>query len=158
VIVTTRVPITRGPLNSAQIFQQLQVPWSQLTFYFVSENVLFCTIFFVSLSHSTNSFVIGPAGIKHTHVLHSPPPPREQLCNRSCSNKTHTGMVPHKVFPPRAKLCNRSCSNKHTHSFIPPCIAPPSSSILSPVTLARRRITNSHVPTRITLFHSYILP
>ena len=23
------------------------------------------------------------------HVLHSPPPPREQLCNRSCSNKTH---------------------------------------------------------------------
>jgi len=24
------------------------------------------------------------------HVLHSPPPPREQLCNRSCSNKTHT--------------------------------------------------------------------
>ena len=23
------------------------------------------------------------------HVLHSPPPPREQLCNRSCSNK-HT--------------------------------------------------------------------
>jgi hypothetical protein len=24
------------------------------------------------------------------HVLYSPPPPREQLCNRSCSNKTHT--------------------------------------------------------------------
>ncbi len=24
------------------------------------------------------------------HVLHSPPPPREQLCNRSCSKKTHT--------------------------------------------------------------------
>jgi hypothetical protein len=24
------------------------------------------------------------------HVLHSPPPPREQFCNRSCSNKTHT--------------------------------------------------------------------
>ena len=24
------------------------------------------------------------------HVLHSPPPPREQLYNRSCSNKTHT--------------------------------------------------------------------
>jgi len=23
------------------------------------------------------------------HVLHSPPLPREQLCNRSCSNKTH---------------------------------------------------------------------
>ena len=23
------------------------------------------------------------------HVLHSPPPPLEQLCNRSCSNKTH---------------------------------------------------------------------
>jgi hypothetical protein len=23
------------------------------------------------------------------HVLHSPSPPREQLCNRSCSNKTH---------------------------------------------------------------------
>ena len=35
------------------------------------------------------------------HVLHSPLPPREQLCNRSCSNKTH--------------ICNRSCSNK-THT------------------------------------------
>ena len=29
------------------------------------------------------------------HVLHSPPPPREQLCNRSCSNKTHTGYPPY---------------------------------------------------------------
>ena len=29
------------------------------------------------------------------HVLHSPPPPREQLCNRSCSNKhTHPGWAP----------------------------------------------------------------
>jgi hypothetical protein len=28
------------------------------------------------------------------HVLHSPPPPRAQLCNRSCSNKTHTGSNP----------------------------------------------------------------
>ena len=33
------------------------------------------------------------------HVLHSPPPPREQLCNRSCSNKhtppeTRTGWAP----------------------------------------------------------------
>ena len=27
------------------------------------------------------------------HVLHSPPPPREQLCNRSCSNKTHPPWV-----------------------------------------------------------------
>ena len=29
------------------------------------------------------------------HVLNSPPPPREQLCNRSCSIKTHT-KIPHK--------------------------------------------------------------
>ena len=32
-------------------------------------------------------------------------PPRAQLCNRSCSNKTHT-------------LCNRYCCNKHTHFVI----------------------------------------
>ena len=33
-------------------------------------------------THSSSSLI--------AHVLHSPPPPREQLCNRSCSNKTHT--------------------------------------------------------------------
>jgi hypothetical protein len=29
-------------------------------------------------------------GRSSSHVLHSPPPPLEHLCNRSCSNKTHT--------------------------------------------------------------------
>ncbi len=70
-------------------------------------------------------------------------PPRAQLCNRSCSNKTHTHtythfpsrspvrdgqtsphkprlVVPHSTCPslspspPRTQLYNRSCSNKHT--------------------------------------------
>jgi hypothetical protein len=38
-------------------------------------------------SHLGSSYLIA-------HVLHSPPPPRAQLCNRSCSNKhtQYTGM------------------------------------------------------------------
>ena len=48
-----------------------------------------------------------------THVLHSPPPPREQVCNRSCSNKAHTlrrsvltnpGVLSGTVCPPGSLL------------------------------------------------------
>ncbi len=82
-------------------------------------------------------------------------PPRAQLCNRSCSNKTPLGVIgtavintrcgstsinthttqshihkavkcsrfPTLLLPPRAQLCNRSCSNK-THTFHAPSHAP----------------------------------
>jgi len=40
------------------------------------------------------------------HVLHSPPPPREQLCNRSCSNKTHTPSGAHaESYPISCQFC-----------------------------------------------------
>jgi hypothetical protein len=38
----------------------------------------------------------------------SPPPTREHLCNRYCSNE-------HTPLPPREQFYNRYCSNKHTH-------------------------------------------
>ena len=41
------------------------------------------------------------------HVLHSPPPPREQLCNRSCSNKTHTPSDIRNFQPPCLKFHSR---------------------------------------------------
>jgi len=40
-------------------------------------------------------------------VLHSLHPPREQLCNRSCSNKTHTG-----TFPCGQQLVKYGCKEK----------------------------------------------
>jgi hypothetical protein len=56
------------------------------------------------ISPYANSFVIyiGTAVInthrycsnEQTHVLHCPPPPREQLCNRYCRNKTHCSFTP----------------------------------------------------------------
>ena len=65
-------------------------------------------------------------------------PPREQLCQRYCSNEhTHprscvrgmgrlvhpglgsSSLVAHVLYylPPREQLCNRSCSNTGTHTF-----------------------------------------
>ena len=52
-----------------------------------------------------------------------------------------------------------SSTNKQHHQSVPTSIlcqtylAP----LFSPVTLARRRTTNSHVPTRTTLLHSYTI-
>ena len=45
-------------------------------------------------AHRIHTGLGSPASSLIAHVLHSPPPPREQLCNRSCSNKTHTHIFP----------------------------------------------------------------
>ena len=79
-------------------------------FYFLTKRLQ--TTFMSFTAPPAHSFIIGPAVI-NTHPLAFPHPHRPRLV------VYHSTCRPLSSSPPREQLCNRSCSNKHTPLLLP---------------------------------------